>query len=249
MRTIEQALKAFNLNGNFTHSQLEGAYNLKSTLTSLNCRSKKEEEIMKKQDQFDYQLLIIFEYLKGVFNDIELEKQKVFHISKEVEEFYNQEPYCNIELQLFESIKSAMENLDAELEYICTVQGLKSELETFKQAKDKSYRTFINNMLYGKDEEEHHEIIGGKDLEKIISMKELILTAHTIVVNKNNMLQDTKAKLDEQYKPGTIEYSNGAKYYIKMRLAKSYEDMKKIYEEVNTKMFIKKNENKKTSSR
>ena len=248
MRTIGEALETFKLNGNYTHEQLEKAYNTKLNSVSSEPYGKKEEMI-REQIYLDYQLLIVFEYVRDLFKDIDLEKKKVYHLPKDVEEFYSGEPYCTIESQLFASIKEAMDDLDAELDYASTVHWPIIELENFKKAKDECYRVFINSMLYGKNDKVHHEIINNQDLEKIVSMKELLLSVHAIAVSKNNMINDIKQKLDEQCKPKSTEYSTIAKHYINMKLAKSYEETKKIYENINAEFFAGKEEIKKTSAR
>ena len=88
---------------------------------------------------------------------------------------------------------------------------------------------FINNIMYGNNEKDHHETINGESLVQIVSMKELIITVYTILIDRDYMLNNIKTKVEEQFKPGSAEYNLGAKYYIRMKLAKTYEEAKGIY--------------------
>ena len=42
----------------------------------------------REQDSYDYQILIMYEYLRKMFKDIDLEKKGLFNISKSAKEFY-----------------------------------------------------------------------------------------------------------------------------------------------------------------
>ena len=94
MGKIENALKTFNLDANFTHEQLEKAYSLKSKMLYVDFGNKKEDTIRREQDSYDYQILIMYEYLRTMFKDIDLEKKGLFNISKSAKEFYEKENSC-----------------------------------------------------------------------------------------------------------------------------------------------------------
>lgn len=249
MRTIDEALKTFNLKSDFTHVELERAYAAKAQVTYEDFKNKKENKKIRAQDKFDYQLLLIFEYMRDMLKDIDIEKKGLFHVSKDVKEFYSREPYSTHISQLYDSVRNDIQDLDSELDYLLMSYDLELELASFKNAKNKSYRTFVNNMLYGKNNDEHYETIDNQNLEYIVSMKELILTVYKIVKNKERMLNDMKSKVETRYKIGTPEYNDGIKYYIRMRVAKSYEEMQAIYDEANAKLFGEPQEIKKPTSR
>lgn len=75
MGKLENALKTFNLDANFTHEQLEKAYSLKSKMLYVDFGNKKEDTIEREQDSYDYQILIMYEYLRKMFKDIDLERK------------------------------------------------------------------------------------------------------------------------------------------------------------------------------
>ena len=77
MEKLENALKTFNLDANFTHEQLEKAYSLKSKIMYVDFGNKKEDTIRREQDSYDYQILIMYEYLRKMFKDIDLEKRTI----------------------------------------------------------------------------------------------------------------------------------------------------------------------------
>ena len=106
-------------------------------------------------------------------------------------------------------------------------------------------------LMYGNNEKDHHETINGESLVQIVSMKELIITVYTILIDRDYMLNNIKTKVEEQFKPGSAEYNLGAKYYIRMKLAKTYEEAKGIYNDalVQLSSLDTIEENKKTSSR
>ena len=164
MGKLENALKTFNLDANFTHEQLEKAYSLKSKIMYVDFGNKKEDTIRRENE---------------------------------------------------------------------------------------SYQMFINNIMYGNNEKDHHETINGESLVQIVSMKELIITVYTILIDRDYMLNNIKTKVEEQFKPGSAEYNLGAKYYIRMKLAKTYEEAKGIYNDalVQLSSLDTIEENKKTSSR
>lgn len=249
MRTIDEALKTFNLKSDFTHVELERAYATKAQVTYEDFKNKKEDKKIRAQDKFDYQLLLIFEYMRDMLKDIDIEKKGLFHVSKDVKEFYSREPYSTYVSQLYDSVRNDIQDLDSELDYLLMSYDLELELASFKNAKNKSYRTFVNSMLYGKSNDEHYETIDNQNLEYIVSMKQLILTVYDIVKNKERMLNDMKTKVETQYRLGTPEYNEGTKYYIKMKVAKSYDEMQAIYDEANAKLFGEPQEIKKPTSR
>ncbi len=39
--------------------------------------NKKEDTIRREQDSYDYQILIMYEYLRKMFKDIDLEKERI----------------------------------------------------------------------------------------------------------------------------------------------------------------------------
>ena len=55
MRTIDEALKTFNLKSDFTHVELERAYAAKAQVTYEDFKNKKENKKIRAQDKFDYQ--------------------------------------------------------------------------------------------------------------------------------------------------------------------------------------------------
>ena len=241
MGKLENALKTFNLDANFTHEQLEKAYSLKSKIMYVDFGNKKEDTIRREQDSYDYQILI----------DIDLEKKGLFNISKSAKEFYEKEINHAMVSQLFDFISLDIKNLDMEIETAKTTMDLEKAFSEFIQRKNESYQMFINNIMYGNNEKDHHETINGESLVQIVSMKELIITVYTILIDRDYMLNNIKTKVEEQFKPGSAEYNLGAKYYIRMKLAKTYEEAKGIYNDalVQLSSLDTIEENKKTSSR
>ena len=102
MGKLENALKTFNLDANFTHEQLKKAYSLKSKMLYVDFGNKKEDTIRREQDSYDYQILIMYEYLRKMFKDIDLEKKGLFNISKSAKEFYEKEINHAMVSQLFD---------------------------------------------------------------------------------------------------------------------------------------------------
>lgn len=251
MGKLENALKTFNLDANFTHEQLEKAYSLKSKMMYVDFGNKKEDTTKREQDSYDYQILIMYEYLRKMFKDIDLEKKGLFNISKSAKEFYEKEINHAMVSQLFDFISLDIKNLDMEIETAKTTMDLEKAFSEFIQRKNESYQMFINNIMYGNNEKDHHETINGESLVQIVSMKELIITVYTILIDRDYMLNNIKTKVEEQFKPGSAEYNFGAKYYIRMKLAKTYEEAKGIYNDalVQLSSLDTIEENKKTSSR
>lgn len=251
MGKLENALKTFNLDANFTHEKLEEAYSLKSKMLYVDFKGKIEDTTKKEQDSYDYQILIMYEYLRTMLKDIDLEKKGLFNISKSAKEFYEKETNHAVVSQLFDFINLDIKNLDAQVEIAKTTMDLEKAFSEFIQRKNESYQMFINNIMYGNNEKNHRETINGENLVQIVSMKELILTVYTILINRDYMLNDIKTKVEEQYKPGSAEYNLGAKYYIRMKLAKTYEEAKGIYNDalVQLSSLDTIEENKKTATR
>ena len=251
MGKLENALKTFNLDANFTHEQLEKAYSLKSKMMYVDFENKKEDTTKREQDSYDYQILIMYEYLRKMFKDIDLEKKGLFNISKSAKEFYEKEINHAMVSQLFDFISLDIKNLDMEIETAKTTMDLEKGFSEFIQRKNESYQMFINNIMYGNNEKDHHETINGESLVQIVSMKELIITVYTILIDRDYMLNNIKTKVEEQFKPGSAKYNLGAKYYIRMKLAKTYEEAKGIYNDalVQLSSLDTIEENKKTSSR
>ena len=239
------------VDANFTHEQLKKAYSLKSKLLYVDFGNKKEDTIRREQDSYDYQILIMYEYLRKMFKDIDLEKKGLFNISKSAKEFYEKEINHAMVSQLFDFISLDIKNLDMEIETAKTTMDLEKAFSEFIQRKNESYQMFINNIMYGNNEKDHHETINGESLVQIVSMKELIITVYTILIDRDYMLNNIKTKVEEQFKPGSAEYNLGAKYYIRMKLAKTYEEAKGIYNDalVQLSSLDTIEENKKTSSR
>ena len=250
-KKITKALEMFGLNADFTHEQLEEAYNLKSKMMYIDFKQKTEDVARRGQDSYDYQILLIYEYIREMLKDIDLEKKGLFNISKPVKDFYEREPNHSTVSQLFDFISLDAKNLDMEIEMAKTNEDLEKAFSEFVKSKNESYQMFINSMMYGNNEKSHNETINGKSLAQVVSMKELILMVHTILINRDYMLNDIKTKVEEQYKPGSAEYNLGAKYYIRMKLAKTYEEAKEIYNDalVQLSSLDTIEENKKTSAR
>ena len=70
MGRIGKALETFNLNYNFTDDELKNAYNLKSNVIYVDFKNKVEDKAKKNQVEFDYQILVIYEYIRYIFKDI-----------------------------------------------------------------------------------------------------------------------------------------------------------------------------------
>ena len=86
--------------------------------------NKKEDTIRREQDSYDYQILIMYEYLRKMFKDIDLEKKGLFNISKSAKEFYEKEINHAMVSQLFDFISLDIKNLDMEIETAKTTMDL-----------------------------------------------------------------------------------------------------------------------------
>ena len=68
MGKLENALKTFNLDANFTHEQLEKAYSLKSKMLYVDFGNKKEDTIRREQDSYDYHGMEAWGFLNDTYN-------------------------------------------------------------------------------------------------------------------------------------------------------------------------------------
>ena len=82
MGKIESALLNYDLNSNFTHNELNQAHE------KINKNVSKEKTM---KNEFDYQILVIFEQLRDMLEDIDLSNNKVFNLPRETAEFYLKE--------------------------------------------------------------------------------------------------------------------------------------------------------------
>lgn len=248
MGRIERALKEFNLDSNFTENALQEAFKSKQNIIYTDFKNGTKDYKMEEQDRLNYQILVIYRYLRDMLKDIDLNKKGLFNISIKAKEFYEQEPNHSKVSQLFDFISMDVKNLEADIERVEKSEEIEKSYQTFLKTKQESYQMFINNMLYGRNNAEHHETLNNQLLEETVSMKEVILNVYSMVINRDYMLNDIRNRVNAEWGYGKKEPNKWANYYMNMKTAKSYEELKTIYELAN-KELLEKEDDKKAPSR
>lgn len=234
MGKIEKALETFDLNYNFTENELEEACNEKSKLIEVDFTNKQKNT----QVEFDYQILIIYKYIRDIFKDIDINKKGLFNISTEVKQFYQKEPNRSSASQLFDFLKKNFDILVAEMKTAKTKEELEKSFNEFKKQIDESYMMFINLVFQEQYDKEDIGFAQKIIFSKAKTIKELMIETYNLATNNKLFVTEKfKIMIEETYEHNSDEYRKGIKYYIQMKMAKSYEDAEKIYDIAASELF------------
>lgn len=238
MGRIEKALETFNLNYNFTDDELKNAYNLKSNVIYVDFKNKVEDKAKKNQVEFDYQILVIYEYIRYIFKDIDINKKGLFNISAEVKNFYQEEPNRSSASQLFDFLKQDTDILDTDVETSKTKEELEKSFTEFVERKDESCTMFVNSILKEKYNRDNMRFIRELIFSKKRTIREIMIETYNFATNNHILVTERfKTMLEETYEHNSDEYRRGINYYMQMRMAKSYEEAEKIYDIAVSELF------------
>lgn len=234
MGKIEKALETFDLNYNFTENELEKAYNEKSKVIEVDFINRQKNA----QVEFDYQILIIYNYIRDISKDIDINQKGLFNISTEVKQFYQKESNRSSASQLFDFLKKNFDILVAEMKTAKTKEELEKSFNEFKKQIDESYMMFINLVFQDQYDKEDIGFAQKIIFSKAKTIKELMIETYNLATNNKLFVTEKfKIMIEETYEHDSDEYRKGIKYYIQMKMAKSYEDAEKIYDIAASELF------------
>lgn len=234
MGKIEKALETFDLNYNFTENELEKAYNEKSKVIEADFINRQKNA----QVEFDYQILIIYNYIRDIFKDIDINQKGLFNIPIAVKQFYQKDPNRSSASQLFDFLKKNFDILVAEMKTAKTKEELEKSFNEFKKQIDESYMMFINLVFQEQYDKEDIGFAQKIIFSKAKTIKELMIETYNLATNNKLFVTEKfKIMIEETYEHDSDEYRKGIKYYIQMKMAKSYEDAEKIYDIAASELF------------
>ena len=194
MGKIESALLNYDLNSNFTHNELNQAHE------KINKNVSKEKTM---QNEFDYQILVIFEQLRDMLEDIDLSNNKVFNLPRETAEFYLKEQNKFAVSELLKLISKLAKNLDTMVEESENASDLEKALSEFIKEKEKTYKTFMNHIMYGQNTEYYNiKLDETESLSQIISIRDMLILLYEYLKSTKYMTDNIKNKLEIKYKKG-----------------------------------------------
>lgn len=234
MGKIEKALERFNLNYNFTDDELKKAYNEKSKVIEVDFINKKKNT----QSEFDYQILVIYKYIRDIFKDIDINQKGLFNIPIAVKQFYQKEPNRSSASQLFDFLKKDTDILDDDVENAKTKEELEKSFNEFIKRKDESCMIFVNALLEEQYNKENINIIQEIIFSDTKSIKEIMIETYNFATNSHILVTERfKAILEETYEHDSDEYRKGINYYMQMKMSKSYEEAQEIYDIAVSELF------------
>lgn len=238
MGKIEEALNEFGLGSNFTISELERKYALKKKVVPIDFKKGEVNIYKKDMVDYNYQILVIYNKLKTLTKDVDIENRGINNVQNRVLTFYKEDNNNHSSIiQLFEFLKLDFTNFDIDIEKAKTKEDLQKALDNLISAVKNDCAKFISDVLDIKTGNRRLSFIKEIIFENSISIKDVIVRTYNFATgNEKLVIDDFKERL-EVFEHNSLEYHKGMGYFASMYRAKSYTEAEEIYKDAVYELF------------
>lgn len=225
MGKIDEALRSFKLNENFSSDELKRVYALE-----------------KDKIEYNYQMLIIFKKIRKLVkqtNYLENESFDLpeFKIFLEVDEFYKQEKNSIYLSKFSDGLKKYFRSFAIEIEKTRTSSELIHTFDSFMNNVKKECHEFISNILKPELKTGNINFAEENIFKGGISIRDVIVRTYNFAIGEEKLVTTLFKEQVEKYPITSSEYRRGLIYYSKMITSRTYSEAVKIYNVAKQELF------------